>query len=92
MLATIRDDMWNVLNRQQINSKRWDYSDIPGGGHKAIQGPADMVEGGHYLRKAPNPHHAKYEKIPSGTAIVIQWAQVEQNFYNIECQIMTERT
>ena len=35
MLATIRDDAWNVLNMQHItpNSKRWDYSDIPGGGH-----------------------------------------------------------
>ena len=32
MLATIRDDTWNVLNVQHItpNSKRWDYSDIPG--------------------------------------------------------------
>ena len=35
MLATIRDDTSNVLNMQHItpNSKRWDYSDIPGGGH-----------------------------------------------------------
>ena len=33
MLATIRDDTWNVLNIQHItpNSKRWDYSDTPGG-------------------------------------------------------------
>ena len=31
MLATIRDDTWNVFNMQHItpNSKRWDYSDIP---------------------------------------------------------------
>ena len=31
MLATIFDDKWNVLNMQHIilNSKRWDYSDIP---------------------------------------------------------------
>ena len=36
MLTTIRDDTWNVLNMQHIilNSKSWDYSDIPGGGHK----------------------------------------------------------
>ena len=26
------------------NSKRWDYSDIPGGGHKKIKGPTHMVE------------------------------------------------
>ena len=38
------------------NSKRWNYSDIPGDGHKKIKGLAHMVEGGHHLRKAPNPH------------------------------------
>ena len=53
MLATIRDDTWNVLNMQLItpNSKRWNYSDIPGGGHKK-----HMAEGGQHLRKAPNLH------------------------------------
>ena len=58
MLAIIRDDTWNVLNMQHItpNSKRWDYSDTPGGGYKKIKGPAHMVEGGHHLRKAPNTH------------------------------------
>ena len=56
MLATIRGDAWNVLNMQHItpNSKRWDYWDIPGGGHKKIEGPAHMVEGGyHYIQKPP---------------------------------------
>ena len=58
MLATICDDTWNVLNIQHItpNLNRWDYQDTPGGGHKKIKGPAHMVEGGHHLRKAPNPH------------------------------------
>ena len=58
MLATFRVDTWNVLNMQHIipNSKRWDYWDIPGGGHKKIKGHAHMAEGGHHLRKAPNPH------------------------------------
>ena len=32
------------------NSKRWDYSDIPGGSHGQIKGPAHMVEGGHHPR------------------------------------------
>ena len=34
MLATIGDNTWNVLNMQHIppKLKRWDYSDIPGGG------------------------------------------------------------
>ena len=36
VLATIRDDTWNVLNMQHIipNSKTWGYSDTPDGGHK----------------------------------------------------------
>ena len=64
MLATILDDTWNVHNMQHINpnSKRKDYSDIPNGGHKKIQGPSHMVEGGCHLHKAPNPHgHGEVE-------------------------------
>ena len=58
MLATIRDDTWNELNIQHKtpNSKRQDYSDIPGGGHKKIKWPAHMVEGCHHIRKVANPH------------------------------------
>ena len=58
MLAIIRGDAWNVLNMQHIiaNSKWWDYSDIPDGGHKNIKGPTHMVEGGNRLRKAPTAH------------------------------------
>ena len=58
VLATIRDGTWNVLNMQHITpcSRIWDYSDIPGGGHKKIKGHAHMLEGGHRLRKAPNPN------------------------------------
>ena len=58
MLATIRDDTWNELNMQHItrNSKRWDYSDIPCGGHKKIYVPTHMVEGDHHLWEAPNPY------------------------------------
>ena len=58
MLATIRDDKWNVLNMQHItpNSKRMDYSDIPGYGNKNNKGPSHVAKGGHHLRKAPKPH------------------------------------
>ena len=35
------------------NLKRWDYSDIPGGSHGQIKGPAHMVEGGHHPRNRP---------------------------------------
>ena len=38
-------------------------SDTPGGGHKKIKGPAHMVEGGHHLRKAPNPHPPAWHEI-----------------------------
>ena len=43
---------WNVVNMQHItpNLKRWDYSDIPGGSHGQIKGPAHTVEGGHHPR------------------------------------------
>ena len=39
MLTTIRDDTWNVLNMQllTLNSKRWDYSNIPSGGYKTLR-------------------------------------------------------
>ena len=59
MLAIIGDDTWNELNRQHIipNSKRRNYSDIPGSGNEYIKGPAHMAEGGHHPREAysPNP-------------------------------------
>ena len=56
MKDTIYDDTWNVRNMQHItpNSKRWDYTDIPGGGHQKIKGPAYMDKGGYYIRKSPN--------------------------------------
>ena len=58
MLATIFVITWNMLNTQHINRhlKRLDYSDIPNGGHKKIEGPAHMVECDHHLRTAPNSH------------------------------------
>ena len=61
MLATIRDDKWNVLNVQYTtsNSKRWDYSDIldaqtsPMVVLEKIKGPAHLIEGDRLLRKRP---------------------------------------
>ena len=62
MLVTIRDDAWYELNMHITPySKRSDHSDISGGGHKKIKGPAHMVEGGHHLRKAPNPNSQQTE-------------------------------
>ena len=54
MWATIRDDTWNVLNKQHIipNLKRWDYSDILSGTEK-IKGPAHMVDVDHHFKNNP---------------------------------------
>ena len=53
---------WYVLNMHiTAYSKRWDYSDISGGGHKKIKGPTHMDEGGHHLSKAPNPNSQQNE-------------------------------
>ena len=60
MLATIRDDTLNVINMQHItpNLKRWDYSNIPGGGTwNDYKGSPYMVEVGHHLEKDPTPTH-----------------------------------
>ena len=59
MLTTIRGDQRNVLNMQHItpNSNSRDYSDIPSGGHKKIEGPAHMDVVDHHLRKASTPTH-----------------------------------
>ena len=65
MLATVHDDTWSVLNMKHIAPylKRWDYSDIPGVCHEKIKEPAHMVEGGHHLRKAHNPHPLRNQGI-----------------------------
>ena len=59
MLATTRDDTWNMLNMHHItpNVKRWDYSNIPGGGHKKIKGPAHRLKVATTLEKPPTPTH-----------------------------------
>ena len=75
MLATIRDDTWNVLNMQRITqmSKRRDYSDIHSDGHKKIKrGPAHMVEGGHHLRKALNSQPCLVPKYIKLYAVIVQ--------------------
>ena len=90
MLATIRDDTWNVLNMQHItaNSKRWDYSDITGGGHKQIKGPAHMIDGGHHLRGEPTPTHQdptqllqmKYLNVFPWKKVFVLWSKFHWNF------------
>ena len=59
MLATIHDETWNVLNMQHIipNSKRWDYSDIPGSGHKRLKDPLTWLKVATTLQNPPTPIH-----------------------------------
>ena len=70
MLATIRDDIWNLLNMQHItqNSKRWDNSDIHGGGHKRLKDPPTWLKVATTLKK-PQPPPA----FNSGVANKIWW-------------------
>ena len=49
MLATIRDDTWNVLNMQRIRS------DIPGGGTKSLKDPPIWLKVTTTLEKYPPP-------------------------------------
>ena len=67
MLTTIRDDTWNVLNMQHItpNSKRWDYSDIPGGGHNTLKDPPTWLKVATTLEKSPT------HKISAGCKLCI---------------------
>ena len=53
MLATIRDD---ECAQHAAHNPRFEKMGLFRRGHKKIKGPAHMVEGGHHLRKAPNPH------------------------------------
>ena len=57
MMATIRNDTLNVLNMQHItpNSKRWNHSDIPGGGHKRLKDPLTWLKVASTLEKPPTP-------------------------------------
>ena len=64
MLATIRDDTWNVFNMLYItpNSKKWDYSDIPSGGHKRFMVPPTWLKMATTLEKHPTPTHFALEE------------------------------
>ena len=62
MLATIRDDTWSMQHTTPCKLKKWDYSGIPGGGHKKIKGPTHMAECGHHLKKAPTLTQLELQK------------------------------
>ena len=65
MLATICDDTWNVLDMQHITpySKRWDYSDIPGGGHKRFKDPPTWLTVAATLEKPPTQLTTNWREI-----------------------------
>ena len=80
MLATIRDDTWNVLNMQHItpNSKIWDYSDILGDAHKRSQPHCWRW---HHLRKPQTPTHLMHWRY-STLALNHQLYDLEENLPN----------
>ena len=49
------DDTWNMLNMQYLTPylKRWDYSDIPGGGTKRLKDPPTWLKVTTTLKKDP---------------------------------------
>ena len=80
---------YETLNMQHItpNSKGWDYLDIPGGGQKKIIGPAHIAEGGHYLRKSPNPHPQMIESYSYSNQNQYQFTRVMivvSNYLSVE--------
>ena len=74
----------SLLNMQHIipNLKRWDYSDIPGGGHKKIKGPTHMADGGHHLRKAPTLTDYREVSLPGFSNIM---GITRVNVYTVQC-------
>ena len=75
MLATIHDDTWNVLNMQHItpNSKRWDYSDIPGGGTERLKDPPTWLKATNTLEKDPNPHTRRFHLLVTDLQSELEW-------------------
>ena len=63
MLTTIRDDTWNMQHITP-NSKRWDYSNIPGDGHNKIKGPTHMQKVATTSEKPPPPTHVYWASHP----------------------------
>ena len=62
MFVTICDDTWNVLNMQHItpNLKRWDYSDIPCGGHKILKDLRIWLKVATTSEKHPSPKNKSH--------------------------------
>ena len=75
-----------MLNTQHItpNSKRWDDSDIPGGGTEQIKRPAHMVESDPHQRKDPNPHQPSV-----GNYLRTRKCDKWQNYYLLNNMILS---
>ena len=93
MLATIRDDTWNMLNMQQIipNWKRWYYSDIPGGGHNRLKDPFTWLKVATTLEKPPTPTHWVHTKFPDAREttmpVDVQFPQLHPNSSDIPTDV-----
>ena len=65
MLATIRDDTWNMLNMQHIipNSKKWNYSNIPVVAKNRLKDPPTWLKVATTLEKPPTPTHITWTSV-----------------------------
>ena len=55
----------------------------PGGGHKKIKGPTHMVEVGHHLRKAPDPHPDRQQVISWTNAAMLTKVSNDTRFNTV---------
>ena len=68
MLLTIHDDTWYVLNMHITPySKRWDYSDISGGGHKILKDLPTWLKVATTLEKPPTHNKLKGNRLCKNT-------------------------
>ena len=82
MLATIRDDTWNVLHMQHIilNTKRWDYWVIPVVAINRLKDLPTWLKVATTLEKPPTPtHEVNIRKIK----IMISHRNLKENMFNI---------
>ena len=79
MLSAMRDDTCNVLNVQHIspNSKRRDYSNIPGGGPKRLKNPPTLLKVATTLEKPPPPPP------PQKWVRRLTWAEIDASYLEV---------
>ena len=83
MSAPIHDDTRNMLNMQHITQIQKDgiIQTSPVAAIKRLKWHAHIVEGGHHLRKAPNPNPFVYNESLNWISLLMYFASIL--FYSI---------